>query len=417
MRRDNPIVGGSLSRRLRRLSLLDRIEEAWIFQRQYFDALQIGKTAAGRRWSEVSRGLLRHGYYEHTPEELAFGARLAWRNHARCIGRLFWESLEVFDARHVTEVDAMADRLAGHLVHAANGGRIRSTITIFAPVRGVYLPAYVESAQLVQYACHSAPEGRQLGDRRNADVTRIARSLGWTAPERPGAFDILPVLLRDASDRRVLMDLPEGSVMEVPISHPDCDAISRLGLRWHAVPVVSNMILTIGGVDYPCAPFNGFYMSTEIASRNLADRDRYDKLPDVARALGMQPEARGTSFWQDTALTELNRAVVHSFKKAGVALVDHHTASDQFMEFVSRENIAGRRVAANWSWIVPPQASAACDVFHMPMKDHSAVPNYYRSRGEDGRTLMPFYGDYHRSRLVQRTDDLRRTWRRWYQRG
>lgn len=32
------------------------------------------------------RRLSRSGRYAHTPTELAFGARLAWRNHGRCIG-------------------------------------------------------------------------------------------------------------------------------------------------------------------------------------------------------------------------------------------------------------------------------------------------------------------------------------------
>jgi nitric-oxide synthase len=55
-------------------------------------------------------------------------------------------------------------------------------------------------------------------------------------------------------------------------------------------------------------------MATEIASRNLADRNRYDLLPEVARTLGRGP---GKELWQDRALTELNRAVVHSFERAG----------------------------------------------------------------------------------------------------
>jgi nitric oxide synthase oxygenase domain/subunit len=47
------------------------------------------------------------------------------------------------------------------------------------------------------------------------------------------------------------------------------------------------MRLTIGGVQYPLAPFNGWYMGTEIGARNLADADRYDMLPTVAARLGL----------------------------------------------------------------------------------------------------------------------------------
>jgi nitric-oxide synthase len=113
-------------------------------------------------------------------------------------------------------------------------------------------------------------------------------------------------------------------------------------------------------------------------------------------------------------LTELNRAVVHSFARAGVTLVDHHAASAQFMEFHARETAEGRSVSAEWGWIVPPQAPASCEVFHLAMTDLGAVPNSYRSRSEDGSMLMPYYGDAQRSRLAARLD---RSWRRWKLRG
>jgi nitric-oxide synthase len=84
------------------------------------------------------------------------------------------------------------------------------------------------------------------------------------------------------------------------------------------------------------------------------------------------------------------------------------------MEFHARETAEGRSVSAEWGWIVPPQAPAACEVFHLAMTDLGAVPNYYRSRSEDGSMLMPYYGDAQRSRLAARLD---RNWRRWKLRG
>ena len=35
------------------------------------------------------------GHYDLTYEELAFGARTAWRNAPRCINRIVWRQLEV----------------------------------------------------------------------------------------------------------------------------------------------------------------------------------------------------------------------------------------------------------------------------------------------------------------------------------
>ncbi len=404
------VAAAPLARRLRRISALERREEARAFLDAFHDHRGAGRAERQRRRAEVRRALKRHGHYDHTPEELAFGARLAWRNHGRCIGRLFWESLEVIDARAVETPDAIAAHVHDHLAEAQSDGRVRSLITVFAPVRGSDLPAWIESPQIVQYAGHSLPGGAILGDRQNVEATRIATGLGWRAPRDPSAFDILPWMIRGRDDRRHLVDLPPGLVREVPIRHPERDDLARLGLRWYAVPVVSGMVLSVGGIDYPCAPFNGFYMATEIASRNFADARRYDLLPEAARALGIAP-ARDP-YWRDATLTELNRAVLHSYKAAAVTMVDHHTASEQFMTFHRREQAAGRRVAGDWRWIVPPQSGSACEVFHLRMRNFHPVPNYYWDRS-DGRQLMPWYGDRHRSRPALWADRVTRRWKLW----
>lgn len=406
-------AGSPLARRLRRLSTSERKEEARAFLNAFHDAGGAGRDRRQARWAEVCRQINRTGSYTHTPEELAYGARLAWRNTGRCIGRLFWESLDVIDCRHITEPEAMQAQILQHLDSAFGDGRIRSVISIFAPAAGSTLPAWIESPQIAQYACYQLPDGSLLGDRQNVEATRIALAMGWEPPPEPGRFDLLPYLIRDADDRRHLCRLPKGAVREIAIRHPHQDGLTALGLKWYAVPLVSNMILTIGGVDYPCAPFNGFYMGTEIASRNFADARRYNLLADVARSLGLPMGATSSGLWRDTALTELNRAVSESFKSAGVTMVDHHTASDQFMTFHAREQAQGRRVSADWRWIVPPQAAAACEVFHLRMRNFHPVPNFYRDRGSDGLRLMPWYGDRHQSRVSMWADRLTRRWKIW----
>lgn len=408
---------GPLSRRLRRISARERREEARAFLETFHEEAGLPRAAFQRRWAEVRRALIRDGHYDHTPEELAFGARLAWRNHGRCIGRLFWESLEVIDCRHVTEPETMAEQLAWHMRTALGDGRIKSIISVFAPVRGDEMPAHVESGQLTQYAGYLRPDGTVLGDRQSVEATRIALSLGWRPEAAPSRFDLLPVVIRDRRDRRSAHVLPEGTCRHVPIAHPDHPALGALGLQWHAVPAVSAMILSLGGIDYPCAPFNGFFMCTEIASRDFADAKRYDLLPDVARALGLDPEAPGAPFWRDTALTELNRAVMHSYREAGVTMVDHHTASDQFMQFHAREQSRGRAVAADWRWIVPPQASGICDVFHLKMRDFHPLPNYYVSHEADGSKLLPWYGDRPQGRLARARDRVTRRLKLWNRMG
>ncbi len=191
-----------LERRLRKLSPGERLDEAASFVRRFHRENELGTKACRARIAQVSRSLGTCGSYEHTPEELAFGARLAWRNHARCIGRLPWESLEVLDCRGVRDPDQMAASLMEHMVSALGDGRIRSLISIFAPVEPGRFPAYVESAQLTQYAGYLLDDGRRIGDPQNIEATRSAVELGWSRPERHGAFDLLPFVIREPRGAR-----------------------------------------------------------------------------------------------------------------------------------------------------------------------------------------------------------------------
>lgn len=414
---DTTVRSNSLLRRLRRLSLGEQIEEASTFLDRFHRENGLPNTVLQARKRVVVFELLRFRYYEHTPEELAYGARVAWRNHSRCIGRLYWQSLEVIDCRTVIDSDAMAGRVVNHLRTALGDGRIRSMISIFAPIKRNSPPHYIESSQITQYAGYMDPNnpGVVIGDRQQVEYTRTAMALGWN-PKRPmGMFDILPFCIRGAEGKRRLYEIDPSAIREIPIEHPHYPSIGQLGLRWYAVPLVSNMILTIGGIEYPCAPFNGFYMGTEIASRDLADENRYHLLPKIATALGIDPNSSSSSLWKDQALLELNYAVLHSFKAVGVTIADHHSASEQYMDFVRNEQAAGRTPSGDWSWIVPPQASSSCPVFHLPMRDLNTVPNFYHSRATDGAMLRPNYVDETRSKTRQRWDRLRfrlRDWRR-----
>ncbi len=174
-----------------------------------------------------------------------------------------------------------------------------------------------------------------------------------------------------------LHELPADAVLEVPIAHPEFGWFAGLGLRWYAVPVISDMYLDIGGVCYPAAPFNGWYMCTEIGSRDLGDTSRYDQLPVVARHMGLSTTSDRT-LWKDKAMTELNLAVLHSYGAAGVTISDHHTESVRFLRHLEREQQQGRACPADWTWIVPPAASSATPVFHRYYSDFDQAPNFYR---------------------------------------
>jgi len=79
--------------------------------------------------------------------------------------------------------------------------------------------------------------------------------------------------------------------------------------------------------------------------------------------MGLSTESDRT-LWRDRALVELTLAVQHSFEAAGVTVADHHTESRRFLAHVDREERAGRRCPADWSWIVPPLSGGQTAVFH-----------------------------------------------------
>ena len=330
-----------------------------------------------RRLRQVRREIETTGTYWHTPAELEFGARVAWRNSSRCIGRLYWHSLRVHDRREVTAAADIAAESVRHLRQATNGGRIRPVITVFAPDAPGRPGPRILSSQLIRYAGYQAADGIVLGDPANTDITRVARCLGWPGGRPAGRFDILPLLVQEAGAPVTRHELPADEVLEVPIRHPEFGWFADLELRWYAVPVISDMYLDVGGVCYPAAPFNGGYMCTEIGSRDLGDSGRYDQLPVIAKRMGLST-ASDRTLWKDKAMTELNLAVLHSFSRAGVTISDHHTESVRFLQHVEREERQGRACPADWTWIVPPAASSATPVFHRYYQDFDQAPNFYR---------------------------------------
>jgi len=78
-----------------------------------------------KRLTEIETEIERTGTYTLTTDELHFGAKSAWRNAARCIGRIQWNKLELQDARHVKSTKEMFDAICKHLLLATNGGNLK----------------------------------------------------------------------------------------------------------------------------------------------------------------------------------------------------------------------------------------------------------------------------------------------------
>ncbi|OKP76673.1 nitric oxide synthase oxygenase [Paenibacillus helianthi] len=336
--------------------------QAESFIRLCYTELEKPEQLIAERIQAIHKEIEQSGTYNHTEEELAHGAKMAWRHNSRCIGRLFWHTLEVNDARQAETAEEVAAALLQHVQQANNGGRIRPMITVFRSGGNPEKAVRIWNHQLIRYAGYPGQGGlARAGDPASDVFTAVCRRLGWQG--NGGDFDVLPLVVSIGEEEPRWFAIPPELVQEVPLTHPEIERFPELGLRWYSVPVVSDMLLEIGGISYTAAPFNGWYMETEIGSRNLGDTSRYNRLPAVADLLGLD-RSTNTSLWKDRALLELNRAVLHSFKQAGVSIVDHHTAADQFARFQEQEKQQGRQVSGKWGWLIPPMSPSSTPVWN-----------------------------------------------------
>jgi nitric-oxide synthase len=348
-----------------------------------------------QRLADVEQQIESTGTYTHTFEELEHGARMAWRNSNRCIGRLYWKSLVLNDKRNISTTAAVFDSLEEHLSKATNNGKILPLITVFPPqLADGNTPFRIWNKNLIRYAAHEQANGSLIGDPDQLAFTKLCKQYGWSG--NGGNFDLLPLVVQSQGESPVWRSLKQTSILEVDLEHPEYKWFSDLQLKWHAVPLISDMVLGVGGILYPAAPFNGWYMVTEIGSRNLGDEKRYNQLPIIANKLGLNTD-KSNPFWKDKALVVLNEAVHFSFQKAGVTLADHHAASEQFMKFIRNEEGEGRSVKADWSWIVPPLSGSTLKVFHHEYDNEVISPNFYYNHNawttSPQKSKCPFHKD------------------------
>lgn len=361
----------------------ERWNEAKAFIEICFGELSKSEEEKKLRLHNIREEIKRTGTYTHTMEEIEHGARMAWRNSSRCIGRLFWHSLTVLDKRDARTEEEVRDALFQHIRLATNSGKIKPFITIFPPEQNGEKKVTIWNHQLIRYAGYETENG-VVGDPASTELTKACQALGWKGEGT--LFDLLPLVFQIADHPPVWYELPKDIVKEVPLIHPDIAAFQDLGLKWYAVPIIADMKLEIGGIHYNAAPFNGWYMGTEIGARNLADTDRYNVLEKVAAVMGLDTE-RNASLWKDRALVELNTAVLYSYKKAGVSIVDHHTAASQFKRFEEQEAEEGRELSASWTWLIPPLSPASTHIFHSYYENKLVKPNYFYQE-------KPYLGHY-----------------------
>lgn len=140
-----------------------------------------------KRINEVKTEINAHGTYTQTYEEIVYGVKLAWRNANRCIGRLFWERIDVADARQATTEEEVFEFLFSHLKNAFNQGRIKPYITIFPASSAKDETVKIWNHQLLRYAGYETGNGI-IGDSDSLEFTKICEQLGWQGKEHISTF-------------------------------------------------------------------------------------------------------------------------------------------------------------------------------------------------------------------------------------
>ncbi len=347
-------------------------EEARFFIEDFYATEHPGE-GAHQRVEQAVEQLNATGAWTMTFDELCYAAKLAWRNAERCIGRLYWQGLHLRDCRHLKEPADIAQALFEHLRFAFNGGDLRPAISVFNPGTRETPGPRIWNPQLLRYAGQRLRSGKQVGDPAQNEITRRIMALGW---EPAGTdFDLLPLVIQFPGCDPQWFELPADCREEVAIMHPHYPWLENMKLRWYTVPAVSDMALDAGGMKYTFAPFNGWYLNTEIAARNLTDTNRYNLLPRLAEQMGLDISDDRT-LWRDKALIMINDALIRSFDRAGVKISDHHNACHEFLEFCRVEQKAGREPCGDWTWLVPPVSSSTTALYQEPFINRQLKPAY-----------------------------------------
>ncbi len=331
------------------------------------------KGAAGRtapfedRVAEVRDEIERTGTYVHTSAELTFGARVAWRSSARCIGRLYWRSLHVRDRRHVLAPDEVAAECVGHLDEATRRGR--DPLDDHRVRARTPRPHRARGSERAAHPLRGLPHRRRVAGRpaaTSSSPTTPARSAGsrprrwggstcsrwWSRRRRLGRAG--PAALRGAAGRRSSRSSwPTPTTRGSPNSACAGTRCRRSATcRWRSAASATRPRPSTAGTWAP--------RSAPATSPTPTATTCWPRSPGGS---AWTPRTERT-LWRDRALVELNLAVQHSFDEAGVTMADHHTESQRFLRTSPRGEAPGGAAPADWSWIVPPVSGGLTPVFH-----------------------------------------------------
>ena len=267
-----------------------------------------------------------------------------------------------------------------------NGGAIRPTITVFRPRQYGKSDLRIWNSMMLSFAGYvheienevtGETHEKKIGDQGNLEFTQFCQRLGWRSPFSDGGsegwFDMLPIVLSDHEQVPKYYDIPEDLIHWVPIKHPTIEAIDEMNLKWYALPMVAGHLLEVGGLIFPAAPFNGWYTSVEIGTRDLLEPNRFGLMDEIGTRLGLDTGSLA-SLWKDRVALEMNQATIYSFAQAGATIVDQHTVSEQFQTHFKNELKIRGGCPSDWVWLTPSQSGSLTPLYHQEMLHYNLSP-------------------------------------------
>lgn len=88
--------------------LLEAIDYIRLFYREQL----LPEAQLQERLVKIYQDYRRSRTYWQSEEELIYGAKVAWRNSTRWIGRIFWESFNMRNLRHLTTAEDIFTAIA-----------------------------------------------------------------------------------------------------------------------------------------------------------------------------------------------------------------------------------------------------------------------------------------------------------------
>lgn len=269
--------------------------------------------------------------------------------------------------------------MCDHISFGTNGGALRPAITVFRPRQPNKSDLRVWNGMGIAYAGYiktsTDNKGQskeiKIGDQGNLEFTQFCQRLGWTS--QMGQFDVLPLVLSDDEGVPKFYNIPKELILKVPIQHPSIKAINDMKLEWYALPFVTGLMLEVGGIEFPAAPFAGWYTSVEIGTRDLLEPNRFGLQEKIGQLLGLDTGSLA-SLWKDKVALEMNMAVLHSFAQVGATIVDQHTVSEQFQMHYKEELKTRGGCPSDWVWLTPSQSGSLTPLYHQEMLHYNLSP-------------------------------------------